>query len=152
MVRLIGIVSALTLLSSCSGRDEALYDIGALLFVVFIFAISITYGIKHFHNHEKAKYFVLKLRMPAIIFSWLLYIFSVIILGLGFIFLWSEGFYPRKLTFFLGIILFLLAHFIKGWANSPIEEKGHYARLATISLGFLLAILHIIQGGQLIKL
>lgn len=152
MIRLIAIFSALMLLSSCSGRDEALYRLGGFLFVIFIVAISITYGIRYLHSNEKIKYLVLKLTIPAIIISWLLYIFSTIILILGFFLLWSEEFNPVKLTFFWGAILFLLAHFIKKWAKSPIEIKGHYARLVSISLGFSIALFYIITGAPLINL
>jgi hypothetical protein len=139
------------LLSSCSGRGEALYSLGGFLFVVFLFAISVTYAIKHFHTNEKIRDLVLKLNVPAIIVSWFLYLFSVIILVFGFFELWTEGFYPEKLTFFWGVTVFLLAHFIRKWARSPIESKGHYARLASISFGFSVALLYIILGAPSIK-
>lgn len=151
MVRIIGFLIVTVFLTGCSGRDEVLYSLGGFLFIVFLLSISMTYAIKHFHNSEKIKALVLKVSGPAITLSRIIFFLSLVVIIIGSILLWNEGFYPEKLIFLLGVILLFIANYIKKWAKSPIENKGHYARLASISIGFSIAMFYIIMGAPLIN-
>ncbi|NEX19422.1 hypothetical protein G3480_03675 [Thiorhodococcus mannitoliphagus] len=138
--------------TGCSGRDEALFSLGGFLFTIFLLVLSMTYLVKHLHANESIRELISKLKTPALLLSLVLFVLSAAALSAGSLMLLSEDFGPEKLTFFLGVMLFLLAYYIRRWALSPMEEKGHFARLASISIGFSLAMLYIILGAKAIRL
>lgn len=145
-------LAAIMVSTGCAGRNEALYSLGGFLFAIFLLVIAMTYLVKHLHEREDIKVLISRLTAPALALSWILFLLSVGALITGTRVLWSDTFGPEKLTFFLGIMLFLLAYFIRRWALSPMEEKGHFARLTSISIGFSLAMLYVIFGASAIRL
>lgn len=140
----------LFLLSGCTSRDKSLFSFGSFIFAFLSASIAIKYAVKYIHRNEKAKKIIAMLKIPkiAILLSYPIYAFSVLIIFFGLLFAWIEdGFSPKRLTFFLGVILFLLAHFMKKWGTSPFEEKSHYARLVVACFGAVAAMAYIMIGA-----
>ena len=142
------IIFCASALNGCLGkRDSDLWTVGSVIFLMFFVIISMNLLIPYFHRKRFFQRLSDRAKKPVRIFGFLLVILGVIIMAIGVFYLGGD-FGPQKLTFFLGIIVLVFGGSLIYWSNSEIlEKKALYAKLASICIGFIIALSCIISGA-----
>jgi hypothetical protein len=138
----------LLILNSCSGkRDITLWTIGSMIFLMFVAIISLNLLIPFLHKNSFFQKLLEKTRKPAKILGAIFSFFGLLLMIFGASYL-SGDFAPIKLAFFLGIILLIFGGNIIFWAKAGTPEKqAFHAKLASICIGFIIALIYIMRGA-----
>jgi len=114
---------------------------------MFIAIISMNLFIPYLHRKSFFQKLSDKAKKPVKIFGFIILIFGVIIMSVGVLHLGGD-FEPKKLTFFLGIIVLIFGGNLIYWSKSDVsEKKALHAKLASICIGFIIALSYIINGA-----
>jgi peptidoglycan/LPS O-acetylase OafA/YrhL len=135
-------------LSGCLGkRESALWTVGSTIFLMFIAIVLLNLLMPYLHHKSFFQKLSDKAKKPVKIFGFFILIFGLAIMAFGILHL-SGDFGPKKLTFFLGIIVFIFGGNLIYWSKSDVpEKKALHAKLASICLGFIIALSYIINGA-----
>jgi hypothetical protein len=138
----------LLILNSCSGkRDITLWTIGSTIFLMFAAIILLNLLIPFLHEKSFFQKLIEKARKPAKILGVIFSSFGLLLIISGALYL-SGDFGPKKLTFFLGIILLIFGGNIIFLAKAGTPEKqAFHAKLASICIGFIIALIYIMRGA-----
>jgi uncharacterized membrane protein YiaA len=135
-------------LNGCLGqRDRALWTVGSTIFLMFVAIISMNLLMPYLHRKSFFQKLSDKAKKPVKIFGFIILIFGVITMSVGVLHLGGDA-RPQKLTFFLGIIVLIFGGNLIYWSKSDVlEKKALHAKLATICIGFIIALSYIINGA-----
>jgi hypothetical protein len=138
----------LMVLNGCFGkRDNLLWTAGSIIFLMFVGIISMNLLIPYLHRKTFFQTLSIKAKKPVKVFGIVILIFAVIIMSVGVFYLVGD-FGPQKLTFFLGLIVFILGGNLIYWSKSDQpDKKSLHAKLAGICIGFIIALSYIISGA-----
>ena len=138
------------LLCGC-GRDERLYTFGTFSFTVFLFMFASLFIIKYAHKNNYLIGIIEKATPFARLLSKFFRAIALFIMLLGALLLFDSKNYPEKLTFFLGVVIYVMGHFLGKWASDSVEKKAENWRYVSLSFGFAAVMLYLILGADGIK-
>lgn len=143
------------LLSSTTGcssaRDEFLWQLGVILFAVYLFVLTMVVVMPKLHRQAWFQRFAEAIRIPTLVVASAACIIGTAAFVMGLTRL-GEDFGPRKLLFLMGVILMILGVNLFLWvcATTP-EEKTLRAKVVSLSVSFGVGLLYVMLGAQLIN-
>ena len=139
-------------LSGCAhSRDEMLWNLGSLLFLIYSVLLSCVFYLPILHKSKIFQDLTNKLKPLIKITGTVILITGAIIFIFG-IYLFAQPYGPQKLTLFLGTITIVLGKFINKWAKSEnVEERINCSKVIGISISVLIAMLYFIIGAPMVE-
>ncbi len=132
-------------------REEFLWQLGVILFVVYLFVLTVTVGMPKLHRRLWFQRLTQLVRKPMLGVAGIVCIGGTATFVIGLTRLGDE-FGPQKLLFLMGFILIVTGMnlFLWVYATTP-EEKTLRAKIVTLSISFGVGLAYVMFGAQLIS-